>query len=218
LLKLHPPRCFTLKRCLNPGKVILLALLVTAVLVPAVALLRHSAHAQNQQSSLPAPPRKQGEFVPGELLVRFRPGQTVAKTKGTIQLSMLTGARSFRVDINSFGGSDLVEGLRLARVAPERMLDAIKALRARADVLYVEPNYIRHFDAVPNDTFYGSQAAASVPNPPGTQLPAIRTSSSASSTQALTSNIAISKTTSSSTLPKPLTTASTTITMVLLTM
>ena len=106
MLKLHPPLCFTLKRRLNPGRVILLAVLATAVLVPALALLRHAAHAQNQQSSVPAPPRKQGEFVPGELLVRFSPGQTVAKTKGTIQLSMLSGVRSFRVDINSFGGSE----------------------------------------------------------------------------------------------------------------
>ena len=165
MLKLDPPLCFTLKRRLNPGRVIVLALLVMAALVPAVALLRHAAHAQNQQSSVPAPPRKQGEFVPGELLVRFRPGQTVAKTKGTIQLSMLSGVRSVRVDINSFGGSDLVEGLRLARVAPERTLDAIKALRARADVLYVEPNYIRHFDAVPNDTFYASQWPLKNPPP-----------------------------------------------------
>src|SRR4030095_10609966 len=59
--------------------------------------------------------------------------------------------------INSFGGSDLVEGLKLARVSPEKTLDAIEALRMRPDVLYAEPNYIRHLDAVPNDTFYGSQ-------------------------------------------------------------
>ena len=132
------------------------ALLVAVVLVPVVNLPR-AAHAQNQQSALPAVPGKQAEFVPGELLVRFRPGETVANTKGTTQLSMLSGGRSLRVEINSFGGSDLLEGLKLARVSPERMLDAIKALRVRPDVLYAEPNYIRHFDAVPNDTFYGSQ-------------------------------------------------------------
>jgi len=132
------------------------ALLVAVVLVPAVDLLRVTTLAQNQ-SALPTVARKQAEFVPGELLVRFRPGETVAKTKGTTQLSMLSNGRSLRVEINSFGGSDLVEGLKLARVSPERTLDAIKALRGRPDVLYAEPNYIRHFDAVPNDSFYGSQ-------------------------------------------------------------
>ena len=136
--------------------VIVSALLVAVVLVPAVDLLRVTTLAQNQ-SALPTVARKQAEFVPGELLVRFRPGETVAKTKGTTQLSMLSNGRSLRVEINSFGGSDLVEGLKLARVSPERTLDAIKALRGRPDVLYAEPNYIRHFDAVPNDSFYGSQ-------------------------------------------------------------
>lgn len=138
-------------------KVIVSTLLVVVVLIPAVDLLRVDALAQNQQSALPTVARKQAEFVPGEVLVRFRPGETVAKTKGTTRLSMLSNGRSLRVDINSFGGSDLVEGLKLARVSPERTFDAIKALRARPDVLYAEPNYIRHIDAVPNDSFYGSQ-------------------------------------------------------------
>ena len=156
MLKRHPPLCFTLKARVIPCKVIISALLVTTVLGPAAFLLRPVAHAQNQQSTRPAAPRK-AEFVPGELLVRFRPGETVAKTKGKIQLSMLSRGRNLPVEINSFGGSDLVEGLRLARVSPDATLEAIKALRARPDVLYAEPNYIRHFDAVPNDTLYGSQ-------------------------------------------------------------
>jgi uncharacterized repeat protein (TIGR01451 family) len=156
VFKLPLPLCFTQKRHVKPVKVIISVLLVAVVLGPAVALLRLTTHAQNQQSDLPAAPRK-AEFVPGELLVRFRPGQTVAKTRGRIQLSMLSSGRGLPVEINSFGGSDLVEGLRLARVSPETTFDAIRALRARPDVLYAEPNYIRHFDAVPNDTFYGSQ-------------------------------------------------------------
>ncbi len=148
---------FILKRRVIPGSVIVSAVLVAVVLVPAVDLMRVPAHAQNQSSGLPAVARKQAVFVPGELLVRFRPGETVTKTKGTTQLSMLSGGRSLSVEINSFGGSDLVEGLRLARVSPDRTLDAIMALRVRPDVLYAEPNYIRHFDALPNDTLYGSQ-------------------------------------------------------------
>lgn len=154
-MKLHPPLRPTLKGRVIPGKFIVSALLV--VLVSVVALLRFTAHAQNQETALPVPQKKQAEFFPGELLVRFRPGETMAKTKATRQLSMLSGGRSFGVEVKSFGGSDLVEGLRVARVSPEMTLDAIKALRARPDVLYAEPNYIRQLDAVPNDTFYGSQ-------------------------------------------------------------
>ena len=157
MLKLPLSLYFTLKRRVIPGKVIASALLVAVVVVPAVDLLRAAVYAHNLQSILPAGPAKRAEFVPGELLVRFRPGETVAKTKGTTQLSILSGGRGLRVEINSFGGSDLVQGLKLARVSPERTLEAIRALRARPDVLYVEPNYIRHFDAVPNDSFYESQ-------------------------------------------------------------
>jgi len=105
VLKLHPPLCFTLKERSIPRRFIVSALLIVVVLVPAVALLRLAAHAQNQQSALPAAPGKQGEFVPGELLVRFRPGENLAKTKGKIQLSMVSRGRSLPVEINSFGGS-----------------------------------------------------------------------------------------------------------------
>jgi uncharacterized repeat protein (TIGR01451 family) len=157
VFKLSLPHRFTLKGHVIPGRVIVSVLLVAVVLVPAVDLRRLAAHAQNQQSALPAVIRKEAEFVPGELLVRFRPGETEAQTKGTTHLSMLSGGRSLRVEMNSFGGSELVEGLKLARVSPEGTLDALKALRERPDVLYAEPNHIRHFDAVPNDSFYGSQ-------------------------------------------------------------
>jgi uncharacterized repeat protein (TIGR01451 family) len=167
VLKLPLPLRFTLKKCVIPVKVIVSALLVAAVLLPAVNLLPDAAHAQNEQSALPpVAAKQQGEFVPGELLVRFRPGETVAKAKGKTQLSVLSGGRSLSVEINSFGGSELVEGLKLARVSPERTLDAIKSLRMRPDVLYAEPNYIRHLDAVPNDTFYASQWPLKNP-PPG---------------------------------------------------
>ena len=42
----------------------------------------------------------------------------------------------------------------LARMAPEDTTAALKALRARADVVYAEPNFIRQADAVPNDPRY----------------------------------------------------------------
>ncbi len=165
-MKLHLPRRLILKGRISPAKAIASALLVAIVLVSLVPLPDQAAHAQNPRT-VPPPVHRKAEFVPGELLVRFRPGEAAAQTKSKMQLSVFSGGRSLRVEINWFGGSDLVEGLKLARVSPDATLDAIKALRARPDVLYAEPNYIRHFDAVPNDTFYASQWPLKNPPPNG---------------------------------------------------
>ena len=57
-------------------------------------------------------------------------------------------------EVERFDGADLVPGLRLVRVAPEQTLEAVAAFRRQPDVLYAEPNYILHADAVPNDPFF----------------------------------------------------------------
>ena len=47
----------------------------------------------------------------------------------------------------------MLPGARIARVAPERTLEAVEALRRQPDVLYAEPNYIlRAATTNPNDT------------------------------------------------------------------
>lgn len=76
----------------------------------------------------------------------------------------MAGERSIRVELNHFGGSEIVEGLMFARVPAEETLQAIKALRARSDVLYAEPNYIRYLDVTANDTRYGNQQALKDPS------------------------------------------------------
>ena len=60
------------------------------------------------------------------------------------------------VQVEIFAGSDIVEGLRLARTAPGDTLKAIAALNARDDVLYAEPNYILHRELTPNDPRFTS--------------------------------------------------------------
>lgn len=99
---------------------------------------------------------RKSEFVPGELLVRFRPGSGLARNKEGSRANLLlpVEGRNITAQIERFGGSDLVEGLMLVRVPPADSLAAIRAFAGRADVLYAEPNYIRHAEATPNDVRY----------------------------------------------------------------
>jgi subtilisin family serine protease len=92
-------------------------------------------------------------FVPGEVLVRFRT-EPLAKTRtGSSRIVALSG-ESMPVQVDRFGGSDLVAGARLVHVAPEDTLKAVAAFRLQPDVLYAEPNYRIRADVTPNDPFF----------------------------------------------------------------
>jgi subtilisin family serine protease len=94
-------------------------------------------------------------FVPGEVLVRYH-NESQARSKGaSMRIAALDGTL-VPIDLQRFEGSDLVEGLRLARVAPEDTLKTVAALRRQPDVLYAEPNYILHAAATPNDPHFVS--------------------------------------------------------------
>ena len=59
------------------------------------------------------------------------------------------------ITVDRFEGSDLVEGLRMVRMAPDETLKAIEALKSFDDVLYAEPNYVFHEETTtPNDPFF----------------------------------------------------------------
>ncbi|MBC8031743.1 MAG: S8 family serine peptidase [Pyrinomonadaceae bacterium] len=102
--------------------------------------------------------KSKAEFVPGEVLVRFR---TEALAKQQTQLDADSGmvaqtvfseqGREIAVRVERFEGSDIVPGLRIARVAAADTLAAIEALRKQPNVLYAEPNYLLYADATPND-------------------------------------------------------------------
>jgi subtilisin family serine protease len=112
-----------------------------------------------------APEGPQAAFVPGQVLVRFRPGAAAAAATLSTRavptrfaMALPTEGREIPMTVESFGGSDIVEGLRLARVAPADTLEAVKALNKRADVLYAEPDYVWHKEQAtlsPNDALYG---------------------------------------------------------------
>jgi len=84
-------------------------------------------------------------FVPGELIVKFKPEVTQE-----VGLSVLKSARLRTI-------AELL-GTRALHVALPEGADALKvaaALRKRAEIEYAEPNYYRYLDAVPNDARFG---------------------------------------------------------------
>jgi subtilisin family serine protease len=145
----------------NLRRTILVTLVVTfafAAFVP----LRPSA-AQDEDMRRASPVKTQigaAEFVPGEVLVRFRENAKVAistlkKTETSTPTVLRARARDIIADIKDFEGSEMISGLRLASVAHADTLAAIEALRQRTDVIYAEPNYVRRKNALPNDPRFG---------------------------------------------------------------
>jgi Subtilase family/Fervidolysin N-terminal prodomain len=117
--------------------------------------LPHLTRARIQTGPAPeSDKRHRAHSVPGEILVRFREDAAPAKARRTQLLVDQAGAQ-IPVDLEQSPGFEIVPGLRIARVAATETQRAIAALRARPDVIYAEPNYIRHKDNVPNDARYG---------------------------------------------------------------
>ncbi|HEY0083137.1 MAG TPA: S8 family serine peptidase, partial [Pyrinomonadaceae bacterium] len=142
------------------------ALFIAALLAVAAALPFLNAGASEQQQDEVSPRRSpavaKGQanivdgapFVPGQVLVRFR-SESAAKTAETLSLP-LRAADGGQVSLERFSGSEMVRGLRLAKVDPEDTLAAVAELAARSDVLYAEPNYIWRARRTPNDPRFTS--------------------------------------------------------------
>ncbi|MDT4953778.1 MAG: hypothetical protein QOJ02_1916 [Acidobacteriota bacterium] len=132
------------------------AILCLLSLSAALPLISHATRQSETQSRAKA--KTQGRnFVPGEILVRFRAGSAASKQDKALIASVRVEGREIALRVERFGGSDIVDGLRLAHVAPEDTLEAIAALNARPDVLYAEPNFIRRKSALPNDARFSEQ-------------------------------------------------------------
>jgi len=124
-------------------------LLVLTVVLVAALPPTSSAVQGNAQSDGGKKPARRPQFVPGQVLVRYR-SESLAKQKNLEKLISSDG-RQLSIQLERFDGSNIVPGLRLAHVAPEDTLAAIATLKAQSDVLYAEPNYLLHLDATPND-------------------------------------------------------------------
>lgn len=146
----------------------LLALSVT--FAPHSQATREVPNVASQNPSVNVGKRRRPEFIPGQILVRFKQNRGLEgvsflavpnkDASNRIQSFNATDPvapqEQVRVDVERFAGSDIVDGLRLARTAETDTLKAIAALEARDDVLYAEPNYVRQLDVIPNDPQFGS--------------------------------------------------------------
>ncbi len=117
------------------------------------------------------------DFVPGDIIVRFRDTAQALGTdqaraaslglrargggNGRAMLLTLDGLKSRQaLGIASATAGQPAQRSRSADPVKQLKLDtlqAIKALRKRDDVLYAEPNYIRHATRVPTDRYYDLQ-------------------------------------------------------------
>lgn len=107
------------------------------------------------QSKTATGKRTRPQFVPGQVLVRYK-NETAANRQAAKNSLKTAQGRALGLQIERFGGSDLVGGLRMARVAPDDTAKAIEELRKQPDVLYAEPDYLLHPDTTnPNDPSFG---------------------------------------------------------------
>ena len=134
-----------------------LLLLAILVLFAAILPIAQRAERQSQGPQQRQPSKSKTEqtkklpnAVPGEILVRFRP-ESNGKRLGRQVVTEKTG-RQIPLSIEAISPAlEIVPGLRVAKVNPADTSNAIEALRARSDVMYAEPNFIRKATAVPND-------------------------------------------------------------------
>ncbi|MEO8323263.1 MAG: S8 family peptidase, partial [Actinomycetota bacterium] len=91
----------------------------------------------------PLPREREAASVPGEIVVRYRPG-TGESSRGSVRVA---------------AGASLIERLPIARtelveVGAEDVAAAIERLSTRKEVLYAEPNFIYQGAMVPDDSRY----------------------------------------------------------------
>jgi subtilisin family serine protease len=134
--------------------------LLSGLLCLAAALAFFPPPSRARLASLPqdSAPKKGNDpgYVPGQILVRYR-NEGVANLKQRATTSLKFDGRSIALKVERFGGSDLVPGLRIAKVDAEDTLAAIAALEEDRDVLYAEPDYLTQVNATPNDMRFGEQ-------------------------------------------------------------
>ncbi|HUT41135.1 MAG TPA: S8 family serine peptidase [Gammaproteobacteria bacterium] len=126
---------------------------------------------QQLTTAIAADLRLEDDFIPGEIIARFKPGSGAGKaTAGTLAatgLAQKAGAsdRPVLLTVPAPGTTSAAAGGTMARALPGdsrlqhkwETIRAIKQLRQRPDIEYAEPNYRRMPTLVPDDTNYPLQ-------------------------------------------------------------
>ncbi|OGL50820.1 MAG: hypothetical protein A3C43_12580 [Candidatus Schekmanbacteria bacterium RIFCSPHIGHO2_02_FULL_38_11] len=108
------------------------------------------------------------DFVPGEVVVKFKNGKTPSASKKVLQFNLKKKGESYNGPL-LFEISELKEFKKSlsekGSLAKKKAVDSLKAQTLRVieklnqdpDVLYAEPNYIYYPAKTPNDTYYKYQ-------------------------------------------------------------
>src|SRR5258705_565282 len=133
-------------------RIVLSFSILVCIIVFALAAFPPGSRARRElpQESAVRRKRTRPAFVPGEVLVRYR-SEAIAERESRTATVETSEGTTLPIKIEDFGASEIVTGLRLARVAADDTMKAISALKQQPDVLYAEPNYILHKDLNPND-------------------------------------------------------------------
>src|SRR5256886_6381415 len=155
-MDIHLPSCrLTLSESRLWCRLALCILALAAIVGFATRL--HGTHANDQARAVRRARLRQGldlpkrEFVPGEILVRFKPGTTDLQK---LKVHALVNAQVMK----RFDSVSHLERVRLSDGA--RVDEAVTNYRAQADVLYAEPNYVVHTIqnlTLPNDPRFSQQ-------------------------------------------------------------
>ena len=95
----------------------------------------------------PAQQDVSGDFVPGEVIVKYKPGARSLSLRATGEA--LTLVRRLALP--------QTELLRRADLTKRETLALVAELERQPDVLYAQPNYLKYALKAPNDRYYGAQ-------------------------------------------------------------
>jgi subtilisin family serine protease len=114
----------------------------------------------NPQETAPGK-RLRARYVPGEVLVRYKSESQARNRQGGGRVTTRQGL-DIPVQVERLAASNLIEGLRLARVPADQTLRAVAALKTQPDVLYAEPNYLYKAARLPNDPFFNDTGMSKI--------------------------------------------------------
>ncbi|MEZ5543210.1 MAG: S8 family serine peptidase [Pseudomonadota bacterium] len=103
------------------------------------------------------------DFVPGEIIARFKPGSSAGKSAAVqaaasgLAYKAGTTGRALLLTLPRPAGSNAAGSATERRQYQRETIQAIKRLRQRPDVEFAEPNYLRRVTLAPGDTNYPLQ-------------------------------------------------------------